>query len=204
MKFLDAIKQKGNPFIIPDCGRDNLPGFFVEMGYKVGVEIGVLRGKFSKKLSQAGLKLYAIDPWIGFHGQGRTQNEQIVQDGYYEQTKKILTPYKNCTIIRKTSMEALVNFKDKSLDFVFIDGDHDFRHAAEDIFEWSKKVRAGGAVAGHDYFDTAPFARNMVCNVKSVLDAYVKAFDITDWYLYRPDGATDADDKCYSWMFIRK
>lgn len=204
MKFIEAIKQSGCPFVVLDCGRDSLPEFFVEMGYKIGVEIGVLRGKFTEKLCKAELKIYAIDPWMGFSGQGRHQNEQLIQDGYYEQAKKVLSPYKNCAIIRKTSMDALEDFKDGSLDFIFIDGNHDFRHAAEDIFEWSKKVRVGGVVAGHDYFDTASFARNIVCNVKVVLDAYVKAFDITNWYIYMPEGAVDPDDKKYSWMFIKK
>ena len=204
MTFTEAIKQSGNPFIIPDCGRDSLPEFFVEMGYKMGIEVGVLRGKFSERLCKTGLEVYAIDPWIGFSGQGRTQNEQHIQDGYYEQAKKTLAPYKNCTIMRKTSMDALTYFKDGSIDFCFIDGNHNFRHAAEDIFEWSKKVRVGGVVAGHDYCDTAPFARNIVCNVKAVLDAYIKVFDIPNWYIYRPEGATDPDDRCYSWMFFRK
>ena len=44
MKLRDAIKEKGNPFWIPDCTRDELPQFFVELDFKVGVEVGVSRG----------------------------------------------------------------------------------------------------------------------------------------------------------------
>jgi len=204
MKLIEAIKNSGNPFIIPDCGRDSLPEFFKERGYNTGIEVGVLKGEFTEKFCKEGFKVYAVDPWIGFSGQGRTQKEQYVQDGYYEQAKKVLIPYKNCVIIRKTSMDALADFKDGSLDFCFIDGNHDFRHVAEDIFEWSKKVRVGGVVAGHDYWDTASFARNMVYNVKAVLDAYVKAFDITNWYIFKPEKSSDPNDKYYSWMFVKK
>jgi len=206
MKLIEAIKQNGNPFIIPDCGRDSLPEFFKEMGYKVGAEIGVLTGDFTEKFCRAGLKMYAIDPWMGFSGQGRHQNEQSVQDGYYEQAKKVLIPFKNCTIIRKTSMEALADFKNESLDFCYIDGDHDFRHTAEDIYEWTKKVKLGGVVSGHDYFNTAPFARNIVCNVKAIVDAYINLFEIENFYLI--GGSKTAKhgdpDKYHSWFFIKK
>jgi hypothetical protein len=203
MEFLEAIKQIGSPFIIPDCPRTKLPDFFKEMGYKVGAEVGAYRGEFSAKFCAAGLKMYVIDPWMGFAGQGRTQQVQATQDGYFEDAKKALSPYPDCVIIKKTSMDALEDFKDGSLDFVFLDGDHNFRHAAEDIYEWAKKVRVGGVVAGHDYFDTPFFARNVVCNVKTVVDAYTKAFNITNWYIYKPDRSNDPNDRYYSWMWIK-
>lgn len=205
MKLQDAIKQKGNPFIVPDCGRDTLPEFFKDMGFKVGAEIGAWRGEFSAKFCDAGLKMYVIDPWMPFSGQGRTQKLQEVQDGYYELAKKNLAPYSNYKIIRKTSMDALNDFVDGSLDFVYIDGDHSFRYAAEDLVEWTKKVRSGGIVAGHDYFNTLATAQNVVCNVKAVLDAYVLAFDIDNWYIYKPDDHKgNPNDKYYSWLFIKK
>ena len=202
--MIEAIKYEGSPFIIPDCGRDNLPQFFKEMGLKVGAEIGAYKGEFSAKFCKAGLYMYVIDPWLGFAGQGRTQQVQSTQDGYYEDAKRNLAPHQNCTIIRKASMDALTDFKDNSLDFTYVDGDHNFRHAAEDIYEWAKKVKIGGVVAGHDYFDTPFFARNVVCNVKAVLDAYVKAFNITNWYIYKPEKGVDPNDRYYSWFFIKK
>jgi len=158
--------------------RDELPEYFKSLGYKVGAEVGVFKGEFAKKFCDAGIKMYAIDPWIGFGGQGKHQRFQDVQDGYYEYTKNVLFLYPDCAIIRKTSMDALNDFKDGSLDFVYIDGDHNFRHVAEDIYEWVKKVRVGGVVSGHDYYDTSYTAQNMICNVKTVVDAYVKLFEI--------------------------
>lgn len=203
MNLIDGIKLQGAPARIPDCSRDGLPQFFKEMGYEVGAEIGAHKGEFTEKFCVEGFKMYAIDPWIGFSGQGRDQQVQFVQDGYYEEAKRRLIPFETCVIVRKTSMEALGDFKDRSLDFVYIDGDHNFRHAAEDIYEWTKKVRVGGAVSGHDYFDTPHFARNIVCNVKAVVDAYTKAFDITNWFIFKPDNSSDPNDKYHSWMFFR-
>ncbi|CAJ1445214.1 unnamed protein product, partial [Effrenium voratum] len=39
----------------------------------------------------------------------------------------------------------------EALDFAFIDADHSYAAAKEDIQLWSPKVRPGGIVAGHDY-----------------------------------------------------
>jgi hypothetical protein len=144
----------------------------------VGAEIGVLKGEFTEKFLQAGLKIYAIDPWMGFSGQGRDQKLQETQNGYFAEAQRRLNNYPNCKIVRKTSMDALDDIPDSSLDFVYIDGDHNFRHVAEDIFEWSKKVRMGGIVSGHDYWNTPPFAKNVICQVKAVVDAYVKLYEI--------------------------
>lgn len=42
-------------------------------------------------------------------------------------------------------------YKKQSLDFVFIDGCHDYDAVLRDIRIWSKKVKPGGFIAGHDY-----------------------------------------------------
>lgn len=204
MKFVEALKQKGAPFIIPDCSRSELPQFFKDIGYEVGAEIGAHKAEFTAEFCEVGLEMFVIDPWIGFSGQGRHQKEQAVQDDYFRIAMNNLEPYDKYRVLRKTSMDALEDVKDGSLGFIYIDGNHNFRHAAADIFEWSKKVKTGGIVAGHDYFDTASHARNVVCNVKAVLDAYTKAFDIDNWYIYKPDKPKNANDKVYSWLFIKK
>lgn len=65
MKLIDGIKLRGNPAEILDCSRDDLPQFFVEMGYKAGAEIGVYKGQFSKKFCQVGLN-FMLSTLIGF------------------------------------------------------------------------------------------------------------------------------------------
>ena len=63
MKLIDGLKLQGRPAEIPDCYRDDLPQFFVNLGFKTGAEIGVDKGEFSEKFAKAGLSLHAIDPW---------------------------------------------------------------------------------------------------------------------------------------------
>lgn len=204
MKLQDIIKLKGKPIEIPDYSRDNLPQFFLEMGYKVGAEIGVYKAAFTEKFCKAGLKMYAIDPWLAYTGAGRTQQEQDRQDFLHGHTERTLAPYKDCTIIRATSMNALKQFIDGSLDFVYIDADHSFRHIAEDLVEWSKKVRSGGTVSGHDYFYYGPRSTNLICQVEPVVDAYVKAFAINNLYVFgKLEKPKSNDDRVLSWMFIK-
>lgn len=204
-KIMEGFKTlKGAPVRIENVSRDELPGFFVEMGFKRGAEIGVYKAEYLKKFCDAGLLMYGIDPWKAFYGQGRTQQVQQRQDFLYAHAQRTLGDYldKDCTLIRKDSMDAVNSFMDEALDFVYIDGDHDFPHVAEDIFAWAKKVKKGGIVAGHDYFSTNPKANNVICQVQPVIDAYVKAMKIPNLWIYGDDSRHA--DKALSWMFIKE
>lgn len=207
MKLIDGLKLQGAPARIPDCSRDELPELFTQLGFKVGAEIGVYKGAFTEKFCKAGLKMFAIDPWHSYDGSGRTQRDQNRQNFLHDHTQRTLAPYQNnCTIIRKTSMDAVKMFRDRSLDFVYIDGDHSFRAFAADIQEWTWKVRIGGIVAGHDYYCTIPQARNIICHVGAVVDAYVRAFGIKQWYTFgrsKPDNEESQNDSYLSWMWVR-
>jgi hypothetical protein len=204
MKLIDSLKHKGRPFEIPGCSRDDLPQFFVQMGYKVGAEIGVYKGEFSEKFCRAGLKLFAVDPWREYLGFRHPRGQRRL-DEQYEDTKRLLSPYENCTIIRKASMEAAENFKDNSLDFVYIDANHEFRYIAEDLYEWSRKIKKGGVVSGHDYFYTKSGSGLGHWHVAYVLKAYIGAYNIPNWYLIGRKDVRPGEkrDKWRSWMFVK-
>ena len=204
MKLIDAIKNTGKPFEIPDCSRDDLPEFFKELGFEVGAEIGVYKGEFSEKFCKAGLTLYAIDPWRIYKDYGNPRGQARL-DFQYEHTQRVLSPYPNAKIIRKTSMEAINDFEDESLDFVYIDGNHEFRYIAEDLYEWAKKVKKGGIVAGHDYFFNKTGTGAQIWHVAHVLKAYIGSFGISNWYLLGSKETKEGEkrDKWRSWMFIK-
>ncbi len=205
MKLIDGIKHKGMPYEIPDCSRDDLPQFFLDMGFKVGAEVGVYKGEFSEKIAKAGLKLYAIDPWQIYKDYANPRGQERL-DFQYEHTKRVLAPYPNCKIIRKTSMEAAEDFPDESLDFVYIDGNHLFKYVAEDIYEWTKKVKKGGIVAGHDYAYLKSKSELGLCHVIPVLNAYTQAYNIQSWYVLGREHAEEGEtrDNFRSWMFVNK
>jgi predicted O-methyltransferase YrrM len=120
----------------------------------------------------------------------------------FEKAKKVLEPY-DCEFIQKFSMDAIHDFKDKSLDFVYIDAAHDFKHVAEDLCEWTRKVRVGGIVFGHDFKRAAG---NYVNDVKDVVPAYCYAHRITPWFVLGQPGPRDGlfSEGTQSWMFVRQ
>ena len=156
-------------------GRDKLGELFYELGFNKGVEIGVHKGEFSKILCEKNpnIELTCIDPWKG--GNGR-HNLQGKKDKLFKIAVRRLTPF-NTKILRKASMDALEDFEDGSLDFVYIDGNHHFDFVMPDIIYWSRKLKRGGIMACHDYFHH----RNG--GVVAAVDAYIRSHNITPWYV---------------------
>ena len=101
-------------------------------------------------------------------------------------------------------MEALKDFKDNSLDFVYIDGHHGFKWVAEDIYWWSKKVKKGGIISGHDYSLKRNKTGFNILQAIFVVDAYVKAFRIEKFYVLGRNKFIKGEirDKNRSWMWI--
>ena len=200
MKIFNSIKEKGRPYKIPDSFRNDLPEFFKEMGYKVGAEIGVLRGEFTEEFCKAGLKMYAIDPWT-YYRNYRRHPQEASMDEIYNVAKDRLTSY-DCTLIRKKSMDALEDFEDESLDFVYIDGNHRIKYIVEDIYEWYRKIKPGGCIAGHDYelLMNHPYGL-MTCHVKTAVDMMIGIYDV-DFYILGTNYGNR--DKHRSWFFFKK
>lgn len=201
MKIKDGLKLKGRPAEIPNVGRDDLPAFFKEMGFKVGAEIGVYQGEFSEKLAKDGLKLYCVDPWADYEDYHDSEMKDRMNK-FHEITKERLAPY-DCTIIRKFSEDASKDFEDESLDFVYIDGHHGFKYVTQDIWDWFPKVKKGGVMAGHDYIYTTkgPYQLH-ACHVKFVLPAITGALGIRNWYVLGERHGENRDPH-RSWMFIK-
>jgi hypothetical protein len=197
MKLAEAVQSRNiaSRYALRGYGRDDLPQLFVDCGYDVGAEIGVYAGDYTKKLLDAGLKVYGIDPW-SVQDEFKPSGGQERLDRRLAHAEKQLAPYSRAQIMKKTSMEAVRDFEDESLDFVYIDGNHRFKYVAEDIYEWSKKVRPGGVVAGHDYFIGMGNGFN-ACHVKYVVNAYVATFHIPKFYVL------SGVDKWSSWFWVK-
>jgi hypothetical protein len=178
-QFVPGTKQ---PIEIQGMFRTDLAQDFAELGFKSGAEIGVREGHFSRHLCKTNkqLTLYSIDPYQTYTGY-RDYLEQERLDGFYEAAKQRLAPYK-CTLIRKTSMEALKDFDNNSLDFVYIDGNHEVPWIVDDICWWSTKVRVGGIVAGDDYFISKHHVRTQI-HVKYAVDAIARALYVDPYFM---------------------
>lgn len=192
------LEGNGNPYEIPDCNREDLPLLFKELGYKIGAEIGVESGLFSLCLVKTGLQLYCIDSWKAYRGY-RDHVTQSKLDKFYRTVKKRLKPY-GSILVRKFSMDAVKDFKDNALDFVYIDANHTFDYVVRDIIEWSKKVKKGGIVAGHDYI------RTIECSgVIGAVKGYTKGHKIRPWFVVGREIKNEGlkRDDARSWFWVK-
>jgi hypothetical protein len=185
------------PYLRVRRRRRFFPRMFTRLGYTCGAEIGVESGEFAEILCRAGLKLYAIDPWLCYGYYETTHAHQGRMDERYERTLKRLAPF-DCEVMREFSHEAAEKFEDGSLDFVHIDGNHDEENAYRDIEVWTPKVRVGGIISGHDYFNSRNHAR---CRVKDAVDRWVGEQGIGPWFLIM---ARNGRPPTPSWFWVKE
>jgi len=211
MNTLNYILKKYNltynestqmPIETPNIGRDNLPHLLGELGLNVGAEIGVMGGEYSEILitGNPDMKLYCVDPWQA-HPQYQEETRQEVFDMYYQEAKTRLAPY-NCRLIRDFSLEAVRQFADRSLDFVYIDGNHTLQNVINDLVTWSKKVKPGGIISGHDYKLTKPSTR---IHVYQAINAYTDAYEIRPWFVLGSYSKKPGmiRDRSRTWMWVK-
>lgn len=137
--------------------REDFLELIDKLDLKIGCEIGVYKGDFSIKiLEKTNLShLYLIDPWKHID----TYNDVSNHDNYefellYQEVKNKVSKYDDrVSIIRELSENAVNNFKDNSLDFIYLDADHSYEASKKDIEMWYNKVKPGGIFSGHDYLN---------------------------------------------------
>jgi hypothetical protein len=119
----------------------------------VGVEIGVWEGENLKRLAIECLnikKIYGIDPYQAYGNWKRFVDIDSLNSAK-KQAQENISNLSNAELIVKSSLEASESFEDESLDFVFIDGNHSFESAYNDIITWYPKVKTGGLFSGDDF-----------------------------------------------------
>jgi predicted O-methyltransferase YrrM len=161
------------PWYPRDGKRDDLARLFGVLGFRLGVEVGTQRGRFAEVMFQEapGLQLICVDHWKAY---GTTTQEH--QDEIKAEAVRRLRRLR-ATIVEKPSLEAVRDFEDGCLDFVYIDANHEFDDVVRDIIEWSNKVRMGGIVALHDYHSWGG------TGVIEAVNAYTRCHGIHPWYV---------------------
>jgi hypothetical protein len=192
---IDVNADSHLPIKIPETTREELAVLYSELGFKTGAEIGVERGAFSERIciNNPQLKLYCIDAWEVYNtNDGYTSQEEL--DRYFSQASERLSQY-NCKFIKKYSQNAVEDFPENSLDFVYLDANHNFDYVMNDIILWSPKVKNGGIVSGHDYVANN-VSHTFHYGVIEATNAYTKAHNITPWFVF--DGERSA-----SWFWVK-
>ena len=119
----------------------------------IGAEIGVYHGIYAlvylKELDIK--KIFLVDSYCTYGGYGKRYPSGVFEDAEKEAHEK-LEVYKNkITWIKAKSAKAIDMFEDESLDFVYIDANHQYQFVLEDMTLYYPKVKKGGLFSGHDY-----------------------------------------------------
>jgi hypothetical protein len=138
---------------LPGWSDDILP-FYARIAEQLGprarvVEIGTAHGRSAIFLAETLLRLgkpdveiWCVDCWAGAWFAECMQS--IATFARAEELAML-------RILRTTSTEAVKLFENESIDFVFVDGDHEFEGARDDIARWVWTVKPDGTFAGHDF-----------------------------------------------------
>ena len=127
------------------------------------VEIGAWLGKSTSYMaveiinSGKNIKFDVLDTWEGSKGGANDESlhsdlMKNLDDSLYNNFLKNIDPVRNyINPIQAWSFDVVDKYNDKSLDFVFIDGAHDYESVKRDIIDWYPKVKDNGVIGGHDY-----------------------------------------------------
>ena len=99
--------------------------------------------------------MFSVDAWKNFDAgeyidiSNRNDDEHILL--YVNTTLRLRSFGERSIIWRMTSEQAAFAMLDNTLDFCYIDADHRYEAAKQDIELWLSKVKSGGIICGHDY-----------------------------------------------------
>jgi len=191
-RIVNVVRKQG-------MNRTRLYKYFASLGFKIGAEVGVQRGRNAWAMLEniPGLKLYLIDP---YKDNSDTQRQWGIEKNI--KSRKIAherLKNRDVEFIEDFSLNASLKIPDNFLDFVYIDAEHSYDYVMMDIQLWSRRVRAGGIVSGHDYF----FMKTDKCKVEDAVNDFARMHNIT---IYITDGKANEipGDKYPSWFFIKQ
>lgn len=127
------------------------------------IEIGSFMGESTMMFASTCYfdKIYSIDPYdgddMGIKDLG-LNNWNFIQEQF-----KINTRYFDyIEQINDYSQNVYNQFKDNSIDFIYIDADHTYESVKRDIELFIPKLKNGGIIGGHDYSNSWPGVKQAV------------------------------------------
>ncbi len=156
--------------MIKPVHRNMFPLFCQSLGLNgTAVEVGVAEGNYARDFLPLWHGKYVmVDSWCHIDGYDDVMNGPDEEHELrYRQAMSVAASYGDkVTVLRMDSVAAAAKFSDKSLAFVYLDGDHSYDGFRRDLIAWWPKVQSGGILAGHDYYDRPPFrVRSALCSM---------------------------------------
>lgn len=190
-----------SPYEIEGKDRNDLAALFGQLGYKTGAEVGVYRGVYSEIICKANptVKHYCIDQYRRYINHPKQED----LNGAEEEAFRRLSPY-NAHFIKEPSVQAAERFENASLDYVYIDANHEFPFVVSDLNSWVRKVRSGGIVAGHDFYISS-WSRS-VLHVAYAVTGWTQSYKIDPWFVLgsKKDLKDDWSKRYRTWFWVVK
>lgn len=147
----------------PNLYYDVVPKIISLHDYKIIVEVGVGLGGHAESIlrSTDNTTYFGIDPYVYVPGDAfledvakYTKDKQQSFEYLYNWVNhdRLSSFQGRYRIIRKPSLIASKLFADKSIDCLFIDGDHRYSCVLDDLIAWYPKLKNDGMILGTDYF----------------------------------------------------
>ena len=159
------------------ASRDNL----------TAAEIGVREGRHAAYLIDTldiG-KLYLIDPYEAYEEYSEGWATDDAMTGIETTARERLGGFKSTKFIREYSNDAISDISE-NLDFVYIDGNHEYEFVKDDIANYYPLVREGGILAGHDYTPGNPGVIQAVNEFAHQHGLQVRRDIHSDWFFIKP------------------
>ena len=77
---------------------------------------------------------------------------------------------------RQYSYKAVAGFEEGLFDFAYLDGNHHYEFVLRDLQDFAARLKPGGLLFGHDFFEDA-FAREENYGVVDAVSVFVKRSD---------------------------
>jgi len=159
------------------------PISYCEVGVNTGLNVLDVNERLNVKQS------FLVDMYEAYETvyEGRLLHfPQDVQDEAYESAVKLLKPYADkITWILKYSNEAIKDLDD-GIDFIYIDGNHEYEYVKSDIENYWAKLAKNGILAGHDFLGSYNGLIRAVFEfaTKNKLRLYSNRYD---WWFIKPE-----------------
>lgn len=114
---------------------------------RIYLEIGSYKGRSTICAAEVAQQVYAVDTFKA-KKDGQTQHERFTTLDEFEQN---ISGYKNIKYYVGESTKIADEFKEHSIDIIFIDGMHDYESVISDKENWWPKLKVGGYMIFHDY-----------------------------------------------------
>ena len=157
--------------------RNNFGGSLKD---KTMIEIGAYAGDSTFVFSRYFGSVIVIDPFDKIYlDQDKPLKEYASMGEVEAYFRNKISDRNNVELMKMTSDEAIYNFEQESIDFVYIDGLHTYEQITKDIENYFPFVKEMGFIGGHDYTDEWKATKEAV--IEKFPESQIAVYQDTSW-----------------------